>query len=148
MARVPLTRFRPELAKWIDHVRDPEAYVLVTSHNREVAALVSPANLRHIWAGQDERRMGPINPATGRPFGRTWVCEHFEGHYERERDPLAALHPSRDEAPWLGKPFPWPPEEPAQEPAAAPEAEATMPPAPPPAPSPAQRRRWWEMWRR
>ncbi|MBM9595545.1 type II toxin-antitoxin system Phd/YefM family antitoxin [Roseitranquillus sediminis] len=134
MARVSVTHLRPELTRWIDHVRRSEEYVVLTSHGREVAALVSMQTLSVIWEGQDERRIGPINPATGRPFGRAWVLEHFGGHYERARDPQSHLHPSSKDAPWLGRSFPWPPEE-----SAGPETVAE-------APAPA--RRWWEVWRR
>ena len=135
MTRVPVARVRPELTKWIDHVQRPERWVILTAQGREVAALVSVENLKLIWNQQDERKLGPINPATGRPFGSAWVSEHFEGHYERHRDPEAHLHPRREEAPWLGRPFEWPPK-PVERPE---EAEVE---------SPAPVRPWWRFWRR
>ena len=46
MARVSVTRIRPELNRWIEHVRDPEQIVVLTSHGREVAALVSALRSR------------------------------------------------------------------------------------------------------
>jgi prevent-host-death family protein len=81
MPKVSVTRLRPELARWIDHVRrSPTEAVVVTAHGREVAALVSLEALALVWNAQDERRVGPIDPATGRPFGREWVSRNFGGH--------------------------------------------------------------------
>jgi hypothetical protein len=112
-------------------------------HGRAVAALVSVDNLKLIWNQQDERRIGPIDPETGRPFGAEWVSQHFQGHYERARDPMAHLHPSREEAPWLGRPFIWPPlEKPVKPQETAPAAQ------PDPAGAPSGRWRWWQFWRR
>jgi antitoxin (DNA-binding transcriptional repressor) of toxin-antitoxin stability system len=137
MPKVSVTRLRPELARWIDHVRrSPTEVVVLTAHGREVAALVSLEALRLIWNAQDERRVGPINPASGRPFGAEWVSRNFGGHYERHRDAAAHLHPSREEAPWLGRPFDWPP-------VAAPDPE----PAERPGGTPTAGRRWL-LWRR
>ena len=137
--RVSISRFRPELRRWISYVQRPEHYVVLTSHEYPVAALVSVETLKLIWDAQDERRIGPIDPATGHPFGSEWVSRHFAGHYERHRDPEAHLHPSREQAPWLGRPFDWPP--PAASNAPPPQ------PAPPPA-APAPKRRWWPFRRR
>ncbi len=144
MPRISLSRLRPELTRWVEYVRrSSDEYVILTAHNREVAALVSMEALKLVWNAQDERRSGPIDPSTGRPFGREWVSSNFQGHYERHRDPDAHLRPSREDAPWLGRPFDWPP-------AAAPkqrEPEASEERTPSPearAPS----KRWWQVWRR
>ena len=138
MPRVSLTEFRNDQAKWVDFARRRSEFVTLTSHGREVVALVSMEDLKLIWNAQDERRYGPINPASGRPFGRQWVLDNFQGHYERHRDPQAHLHPSREEAPWLGRPFEWPRPAEAKTPAVA-EAD--------PAEAPAPRRPWWRFWR-
>ncbi len=151
MGRVSLTRLRQELPRWVRHVQEPEGFVVLTSHEREVAAMISMANLKLLWNTWDEHRIGPIDPATGRPFGREWVVQHFQGHYDRRRDPRAYLRPSREEAPWLGDPFDWPPRhEPKAMPPAAqqkplpPRPPEPKPPAEPEAPAPA--RRWWRFW--
>jgi hypothetical protein len=141
MPRVTVTRVRPELNKWIEYVQRPTHWVILTSHGREVAALVGMENLKFIWDQQDERAFGPINPKSCRPFGSEWVSRHFQGHYERDRDPEAHLHPSKAEAPWLGRPFEWPPKE-----ASVPAKEAAVPAEGAEVPAPA--RPWWRPWRR
>ena len=145
---VTATRFRPELHRWIRHVQHPEGFVVITTHGREVAALISVDNLNLLFDQWDEHRIGPINPATGRPFGRDWVVEHFHGHYRRERDPDAHLHPRPRDCPWLGNPFEWPPR-------STPDAPATgsrlRPPREPEVAQPAPEvpaPRWWQVWRR
>lgn len=137
MPWVSLTQFRSEHAKWVEHARRRSEAVILTSHGREVVALVSMEDLKLLWNAQDERRYGPINPTSGRPFGRQWVLDHFQGHYERHRDPEAYMHPSREAAPWLGRPFEWPRGESGQN--AVPRlTEATAAADPP--------RRWWRFW--
>ncbi len=146
MARISVTTFRSDLSAWLDHVRkNPTECLILTARGRDVAAVVTVEDLRHIWNQQDERRVGPINPATGRPFGRVWVSDNFGGHYERERDPLSHLRPRREDAPWLGRPFEWPPDAAVPQAPAAPVAAPREVPAEAPAP-PA--RRWWQVWRR
>ncbi len=152
MVRVALTTLRPQLAKWIRHVQQPEEFVVITAHNREVAALISMRNLDLLFQQWDEHRIGPINPATGRPFGREWVVAHFQGHYQRHRDPEAHLHPRRQDCPWLGRPFEWPPKgatDATPPPGALPMRVQAPRPDPPEAPeeAPAPARRWWP-WRR
>ncbi len=135
--RVSITQLRPKLRATILEVGERHEPVVVTRHGQPVAALVSIQQLWKIWHAEDEERVGPIDPRTGRPFGRAWVETIWRGRYVRAEDPEAHLHPSRDDAPWLGRPFPWPPEgagDAAAEGGAQPPERAAEAPAPAPEP--------------
>ncbi len=64
------------------------------------------------------------------------------GRYERAKDPDAHLHPRREEAPWLGRRFPWPPDLTGWG-RAAPGDAAVPEPAAAGAEAGGERRLWW-----
>jgi antitoxin (DNA-binding transcriptional repressor) of toxin-antitoxin stability system len=107
--RITTTAFRPRLSELLVLVERNGERVVLERHGRAVAAVVGMDDLRRLWDFDDEAEYGPIDPSTGRPFGAIWVRHLWHGRYERTKDPDAHLHPSRAEAPWLGRPFEWPP---------------------------------------
>ena len=51
--RISTSRARDRLSALITRVQDPRAFVILTRHDRPVAALVSMAELERIWDQQD-----------------------------------------------------------------------------------------------
>jgi prevent-host-death family protein len=113
---VNMTKLRPMLSAAINAVLEGDQLV-ITKRGRKVAALVPYPELRRIWDAVDEEDMGPINPDTGKRYGRQWVVENFGGRYLRTHDPDQAQRPRKSEAPWVGHSFEWPKERKEPDPA-------------------------------
>ncbi|WP_186827128.1 type II toxin-antitoxin system prevent-host-death family antitoxin [Shimia ponticola] len=51
--RVSTTQARDQLSHLISHVQHPDAYIVLTRHERPEAALVSMDMLKRIWSQED-----------------------------------------------------------------------------------------------
>ena len=85
---ISLTRFRRNLGACIEEVRTGGGPMIVNSHGKNVAALVSMEDLHLIWSTEDEVRNGPVDLETGRRVGyfnfrevRAWMGRRFGGRF-------------------------------------------------------------------
>lgn len=73
LIRVKSTDIRARLTALLGAVEHGGQKVILLRHGKEVAALVSMADLKRIWEAEDEELYGPRDAKTGRRRGRALI---------------------------------------------------------------------------
>ncbi|MDA5092487.1 type II toxin-antitoxin system Phd/YefM family antitoxin [Aliiroseovarius sp. KMU-50] len=71
---IRLTDVRLNLTEMIRRTLKGEERMIITRHGKPIVALVTINELHRIWADEDYELFGPVNPETGKRYGRDWVA--------------------------------------------------------------------------
>lgn len=67
--RLTVSQARARLGQLCAQAQDPRDVIVLTRHGRDIAAIVSIAEVKRIWKSQDESWFGRRNPLTGKRAG-------------------------------------------------------------------------------
>lgn len=67
--RVTVSEARLRLGQLCAQAQDPREVIVLTRHGRDLAAIVSMAEVKRIWSAQDDSWFGRRNPLTGKRAG-------------------------------------------------------------------------------
>jgi len=71
--KLTISEARARLGQICATAQDPREVIVLTRHGRDLAAIVSIAELKRIWSAQDESWLGRRNPLTGKRPGQAVV---------------------------------------------------------------------------
>ena len=71
--RLTISEARVRLGQICAASQDPREVIVLTRHGRDLAAIVSMAEVKRIWSLQDDQWLGRRNPLTGRRRGQSMV---------------------------------------------------------------------------
>ncbi len=71
--RMTVSEARLRLGQICAQAQDPREVIVLTRHGRDLAAIVSMAEVKRIWKLQDDVWLGRRNPLTGKRRGRTML---------------------------------------------------------------------------
>jgi prevent-host-death family protein len=69
--RLTVSKARARLGQLCAQAQDPREVIVLTRHGRDLAAIVSMAEVGRIWKLQDDAWLGRKNPLTGKRPGHT-----------------------------------------------------------------------------
>jgi prevent-host-death family protein len=67
--RLTVSQARARLGQLCAQAQDPRDVIVLTRHGRDIAAIVSIAEVKRIWKAQDDSWLGRKNPLTGKRSG-------------------------------------------------------------------------------